>query len=57
MGRHQDPDQLAAADDQAPCGGRGLADHRDGSWYIVDPLFAELLRRTSPLADRPALEP
>ncbi len=37
--------------------GRGLADKRDGTWYIVDPLFAEWLRRASPLADRPALEP
>lgn len=36
--------------------GRGLVDQRDGSWYIVDPLFAEWLRRASPLADRPALE-
>jgi len=35
---------------------RGLVDQRDGSWYIVDPLFAEWLRRASPLADRPALE-
>ena len=33
---------------------RGLVDHRDASWYIVDPLFAEWLRRASPLADRPA---
>jgi hypothetical protein len=31
--------------------GRGLVDERDGSWYIVDPLFAEWLRRASPLAD------
>jgi hypothetical protein len=29
---------------------RGLVDERDGSWYIVDPLFAEWLRRASPLA-------
>jgi energy-coupling factor transporter ATP-binding protein EcfA2 len=36
--------------------GRGLVDQRDGGWYIVDPLFAEWLRRASPLADRPALE-
>jgi hypothetical protein len=36
--------------------GRGLADQRDGSWYIVDPLFAEWLRRASPLAERPASE-
>jgi hypothetical protein len=32
--------------------GRGLVDRRDGSWYIVDPLFDEWLRRASPLADR-----
>jgi len=31
---------------------RGLVDLRDGSWYIVDPLFGEWLRRASPLADR-----
>jgi hypothetical protein len=36
---------------------RGLVDQRDGVWYIVDPLFDEWLRRSSPLADRPALEP
>jgi DNA-binding transcriptional MocR family regulator len=37
---------------------RGLVDRRDGTWYIVDPLFGEWLRRASPLADRPeALEP
>jgi hypothetical protein len=30
---------------------RGLIDERDGVWYIVDPLFAEWLRRASPLAD------
>lgn len=35
--------------------GRGLVDRRDDAWYIVDPLFSEWLRRTSPLADRPAL--
>jgi hypothetical protein len=35
--------------------GRGLVDQRAGSWYIVDPLFGEWLRRASPLADRPAL--
>lgn len=29
--------------------GRGLVDQRDNSWYIVDPLFAEWLRRASPL--------
>jgi hypothetical protein len=33
--------------------GRGLVDQRDASWYIVDPLFGEWLRRASPLADRP----
>lgn len=31
---------------------RGLVDQRDGGWYIVDPLFNEWLRRSSPLADR-----
>jgi hypothetical protein len=31
--------------------GRGLVDRRDGPWRIVDPLFAEWLRRASPLAD------
>jgi hypothetical protein len=31
---------------------RGLVDRRDGTWYIVDPLFAEWLRRASPLVDR-----
>jgi hypothetical protein len=34
---------------------RGLVDERGGSWYIVDPLFGEWLRRASPLADRPML--
>lgn len=34
---------------------RGLVDQRDGTWYIVDPLFGEWLRRASPLADRPML--
>ena len=29
---------------------RGLIDVRDRVWYIVDPLFAEWLRRSSPLA-------
>jgi len=29
---------------------RGLVDERDGTWYIVDPLFSEWLRRSSPLA-------
>ena len=33
--------------------GRGLVDERDGSWYIVDPLFDEWLRRASPMAERP----
>jgi hypothetical protein len=37
--------------------GRGLVDQRDDGWYIVDPLFNEWLRRASPLADRPLLEP
>ncbi len=32
--------------------GRGLVDQRDSSWYIVDPLFGEWLRRASPLADQ-----
>jgi hypothetical protein len=32
---------------------RGLVDQRAGSWYVVDPLFGEWLRRASPLADRP----
>jgi hypothetical protein len=36
--------------------GRGLVDERDGTWYIVDPLFAEWLRRSSPLVDRPTIE-
>ena len=34
---------------------RGLVDQRAASWCIVDPLFAEWLRRASPLADPPAL--
>jgi hypothetical protein len=29
---------------------RGLVDRSDSEWYIVDPLFAEWLRRSSPLA-------
>jgi hypothetical protein len=29
---------------------RGLIDQREGTWYIVDPLFDEWLRRASPLA-------
>ncbi|HET9118724.1 MAG TPA: hypothetical protein VFN75_11725 [Pseudonocardiaceae bacterium] len=32
---------------------RGLIDEHDGAWRIVDPFFAEWLRRTSPLADEP----
>ncbi len=36
--------------------GRGLVDQRDGSWYIVDPLFGEWLHRSSPLADRPTFQ-
>jgi hypothetical protein len=32
---------------------RGLVDQRDGAWYIVDPLFAEWLRRASPLSLEP----
>ncbi len=36
--------------------GRGLVDERDGTWYIVDPLFDEWLRRSSPLADRLMIE-
>ncbi len=36
--------------------GRGLVDARDGTWYIVDPLFDEWLRRSSPLADQPVME-
>lgn len=31
--------------------GRGLVDRREGTWEIVDPLFAEWLRRHSPLSD------
>lgn len=37
--------------------GRGLVDERDGVWYIVDPLFAEWLRRTSPLVDHVPRQP
>jgi hypothetical protein len=33
--------------------GRGLVDLRDGVWYVVDPLFGEWLRRTSPFAEPP----
>jgi hypothetical protein len=36
--------------------GRGLVDERDGNWYIVDPLFDEWLKRSSPLADQPTRE-
>lgn len=36
---------------------RGLVDQRDGSWFIVDPLFGEWLRRASPLADDDGREP
>jgi hypothetical protein len=32
---------------------RGLVDQQDGTWRIVDPLFGEWLRRSSPLADVP----
>jgi hypothetical protein len=35
---------------------RGLVDQREGSWYVVDPLFDEWLRRSSPFADRPPPE-
>lgn len=35
---------------------RGLVDEREGRWHIVDPLFDEWLRRSSPLADRPRRE-
>jgi hypothetical protein len=31
---------------------RGLVDQRDGDWFIVDPLFREWLRRSSPLSQR-----
>jgi len=34
---------------------RGLVDRRENSWYVVDPLLDEWLRRVSPLADRPVL--
>jgi hypothetical protein len=33
--------------------GRGLVDELDGVWYVVDPLFGEWLRRTSPFAEPP----
>lgn len=32
--------------------GRGLVEERDGRWEIVDPFFAEWLRRHSPLSSR-----
>lgn len=35
--------------------GRGLVDQRENEWYVVDPLFHEWLRRSSPLADSPEL--
>ncbi len=35
---------------------RGLVDRREGKWYIVDPLFDEWLRRSSPLAERLELD-
>jgi DNA-binding GntR family transcriptional regulator len=35
---------------------RGLVDRRAGRWYVVDPLFAEWLRRSSPLADPSELD-
>jgi hypothetical protein len=36
--------------------GRGLVDERDGAWYVVDPLFGEWLRRTSPFAEPRVVE-
>jgi hypothetical protein len=36
--------------------GRGLVNLRDGVWHIVDPLFEEWLRRSSPLADQAPFE-
>jgi hypothetical protein len=36
--------------------GRGLVDRRADAWHIVDPLFAEWLRRASPLVEHPALD-
>ena len=36
---------------------RGLVDEHDGLWHIVDPLFEEWLRRSSPLADLPPSGP
>jgi hypothetical protein len=37
--------------------GRGLVEQRDGTWEIVDPLFAEWLRRHSPLSTRESPQP
>jgi hypothetical protein len=37
--------------------GRGLVDQRDGRWEIVDPLFAEWLRRHSPLSEHELRHP
>jgi hypothetical protein len=37
--------------------GRGLVEQRDGRWEIVDPLFAEWLRRHSPLSTRELPQP
>ena len=36
--------------------GRGLVDRRDDAWHVVDPLFAEWLRRASPLVEHPPLD-
>jgi hypothetical protein len=37
--------------------GRGLGDQRDDGGYLVDPLFNVWVRRASPVADRPLLQP
>jgi hypothetical protein len=37
--------------------GRGLVELRNGVWQIVDPLFGEWMRRSSPLADQAPPEP
>ena len=37
--------------------GRGLVEQRNGTWEIVDPLFAEWLRRHSPLSSRESPSP
>jgi hypothetical protein len=37
--------------------GRGLVEQRDGTWEIVDPLFAEWLRRHSPLSSSESPSP